>query len=253
MLCKTQKNPQTNRCVLKTGKIGSRIIGRPKLCDTVLNTETKRCILRENRVSETRSRKKVKMKISKQKVDCLYVPRRYAELAEKCACNDRWMKKTKIGSGAFGKVYQACRFQGQNLVVKVQQNDQFAKAEFKAYKALQNKHILPKLLAVWVCKGKMYMVLEQLYDCVQPVGILMKRLDTKVQKLFELGWLHCDLHWGNVMCKKNNRVVLIDFGLSVQKGKGPYENQPNYTFGELRKLQTEQFDELKLERLSKSS
>lgn len=241
MSCKTQNNPQTNRCVLKTGKIGSRILGRPKLCDTVFNSATNRCILRQNSVKG----KKVKINASRHKTDCLYVPRQYQELVDKCACNEKWMKRVKIGSGAFGKVYQACRFRGENLVVKVQQNDRFAKAEFQAYTALQNKRILPNLFAAWLCQGKMYMLLEQLYDCEQPATQLVKRVERKMEKLLQLGWLHGDLHKGNVMCRKNNQLVLIDFGLSVQKRKAPYANHPRKTtFRQLQKNQADQLNDM---------
>lgn len=268
MRCETQINPKTNRCVLKNGKVGSRIIGRPKLCDTVLNKDTNRCISRQNHKSrktksrKTKSRRKATVKSRQKKksrkaadnaaINCIHVPKKYEELAEKCACNEKWIRKGTIGSGAFGKVYKACRFRNCDYVVKVQKNDRFAKAEFNAYLKLQNTRILPKLLAAWTCKRKMYLVIERLYECTKPKARMIKQLTEKADKLLELGWLHCDLHWGNVMCTKNNRLVLIDFGLSVQKGKAPYDNQRGKTFKELKARQDRQLIDLEYDSLTSS-
>ena len=256
MRCQTQINPETNRCVAKDGLIGSHIIGRPKLCDTVFNNKTSRCVLKSNMLRKSRvktvRKKKVQLNVAKHNIDCLYVPETFTELANKCACNEKWIRRTKLGSGGFGKVYRACRYKNCEYVVKVQTNDKYARVELEAYIALQKTRLVPKLLAAWSCRSKMYLVLERLYDCKKPKIRLMKPLRDKVEKLREFGWLHCDLHWGNVMCNKSNRLVLIDFGMAVQKGKAPYKNHPRKTYTDLKRQQEEQLLFMKYESTSSS-
>ena len=41
----------------------------------------------------------------------------------------------------------------------------------------------------------------------------------------EKGWLHVDTHPGNVMCK-NGKMIMIDFGWAVKKGKKNYPDHP---------------------------
>lgn len=275
MSCKTQRNPVTNRCVLSDGAIGKSIIGRPRRCDTVLNTKTNRCVLRKNveqkkkstksrkkksvkskkrnsgkksgkadKKSGEKSKKRVRMNVTKNAIDCLHVPKTFEDLANRCVCNDTWLRRTKIGSGAFGKVYRACKYKDCNYVVKVQKNDVYANAELGAYLSLQKSRLLPKLYAAWTCKGKMYLVLERLFDCTLPKTQLIRRLSEKLNKLLQLGWLHCDIHPGNVMCTQRNRLVLIDFGLSVQKGHHPFKNQKGKTFERLKARQEKQLQSL---------
>ena len=283
--CKTQRNPSSKRCVLSDGFIGKHIVGRPILCDTVRNPKTNRCILRTNaspsilRKGSTRKAKskrnsktkrktkskakskpkskpkgksirKVRMHVTKNDIECLHVPKAFEELAEKCACNDVWLKKTKLGSGAFGKVYRACKYKDCNYVVKVQKNDAFAQSELNAYMALQKSRVIPKLFAAWTCKGKMYLVLERLYECKKPRIQVLRQISQRVAKLLELGWLHCDLHWGNIMCTDKDRLVLIDFGLSVRKGDAPYLNHKGYSFSRLKARQHRQLEYLKSESMS---
>jgi len=190
------------------------------------------------------------MNVTKNDLECLHVPKAFEDLAEKCACNDVWLKKTKLGSGAYGKVYRACKYKDCNFVVKVQKNDAFAKSEIQAYMALQKSRLVPKLFAAWTCKGKMYLVLERLYECKKPRIQLFRQISQRAAKLLELGWLHCDFHWGNIMCTDKNRLVIIDFGLSVQKGKAPYLNHKGGSFSVLKAVQDRQLEDLKYESMS---
>lgn len=166
----------------------------------------------------------------------IYLPKNFEHLADECACNKVWLQKSNIGSGAFGKVYKVCRSGNTDYVVKVQSNDNFAKAEVNAYLALSKTKITPKLHAAWICNKKMYIVLEKIEECLPPIRdtMLVKRL---TNKLAELGWLHCDLHPGNVMCTHTGTEVLINFGLAIQRGKAPYANHRGKTYLQLKKQQ----------------
>lgn len=56
-----------------------------------------------------------------------------------------------------------------------------------------------------------------------------KNVYTKITKVLEKfkskGWLHVDMHIGNVMCK-NGKFILVDFGWAVKKGQKTYPNHP---------------------------
>lgn len=161
-----------------------------------------------------------------------------------CACNQRWLKMTKLGSGMYGQVHRACRLESSGrYVVKVQPDNSNSRAEVQAYLALAKLRITPKMYAAWSCRGKLYIVLERLFVCTRSPQQTLKRVEVLLDRMEEHGWLHGDVHSGNVMCTRSNRVVLLDFGLSVQRGKAPYENQPGRTYAQVKRDQQLQLRE----------
>lgn len=151
-----------------------------------------------------------------------------------------------IGSGANGSVYRACRINDKSeecqYVVKVQPHNYQAKQEVKAYTALAGKRIAPKLHAAWVCKGKLYLVLDMVDICT----LSKKKVDTALKRLYRLGWLHVDTHEGNVMCDARGNTVLIDFGWAVHKDDmSAIENHPTRagTFERLKAIQARNVQE----------
>lgn len=246
--CETRRNPWSNRCVLMNGSIGKHIIGRPVRCDTVINTNTSRCVLRKNFKKQTPKKskkttekkksmkKKVLRKETQNKINAICLPKKFENLAQRCACNKKWIYRVSknLGSGAHGKVYGACRSGDCEYAVKVQKYDKYAKAEIQAYLSLVGTHLTPKLYAAWICKGKAYIVLEKLVKCSK---ISLARLQTLLKKLEDQGWLHVDVHSGNIMCTTKRRMVLIDFGWAVKKGEFPFANHPNRTYEILKRIQ----------------
>ena len=246
-LCKTQVNNSTGRCVNVNGNIGKHIVGRPKWCDTVQNTSTKRCILRRRctpHPTKYKSKKTPKSNmIKKNKIIPLCLPKKFEDLAEKCACNKTWVKHTKLGSGAYGIVHRACKSGMCDYAIKKQKYDAQGKAEVQAYLSINKLKIAPKLFAAWVCRGKLYIVIEKLVKCKQNPEQLKPRVRKLLDILERHGWLHVDLHQGNVMCTEKGRTVLIDFGWAVEKGKAPYANHKGKTYATLKQIQKENFDE----------
>lgn len=152
----------------------------------------------------------------------------------------------RLGSGVNGAVYLACREKRSedcDYVVKVQPHNQQAKAELEAYLSLEKERLTPKLHAAWLCNGKMYLVLDRVFECSD---LTRSQVKHKLDKLHRLGWLHVDVHKGNVMCDKKGRVVLIDFGWAVHKDDQPYRRHPTgrKTFEELKRVQLANLDAL---------
>jgi len=137
-------NPGTGRYVLKSGKIGNEILNS-KCADQgkELNPVTYRC----NKIKESPTKAggkkspcptgKVRDKDTKRcrspkkrgpsespKKRCDDIPTKaptgFSNIPENCLLNDKWVKKKKIGQGADGKVYQTCRYNNCEYVLKVQ-------------------------------------------------------------------------------------------------------------------------------------
>lgn len=270
-LCKTRENPSTGRCVNFDGKIGKHIVGRPKLCDTVENTSTKRCVLKRRctphaklttindrrriakkthggrkaknptnertKIAKTSRARTKKSESAKPKILPLCLPKKFEDLAVKCACNKTWVTYSKLGSGMYGTVYRACKSGVCEYAIKKQKYNAEAKAEIQAYLSLDKLNVAPKLFAAWVCKGELYIVLEKMVKCKHQPGQLKLRVRKLLDKLEKHGWLHVDIHRGNVMCTKKGRTVLVDFGWAVEKGKTSYANHEGKTYAMLKEIQ----------------
>ena len=167
------------------------------------------------------------------------MPRRLRELANKCICNKHILVGTKIGAGGFGSVYNVVGH--TKYVVKIQKNDAYAKAEIDAYMRLASLKVTPKMYAAWTCRGKAYILLEKMYGCKRDP---LPRVRLLLAEMLKQGWIHADVHYGNIMCTKKGRVVLIDFGYAVRKGEYPYENRPRLTFGYLKAKQASQLRDM---------
>ena len=255
--CTMRKNPATGRCVLRSGKIGSRLRGRAIVCRSICNRETGRCrqltphpAQRQQRqhskpTSKAKSRRN---RPTKAKVvsllDCMPQKlEKFVNVVHNCECHKKWKRKLRMGSGANGAAYHACNLRNTDdcdYVLKVQPFNLLAKAELDAYIRLKSTKLTPTLHAAWLCNKKMYLVLDRLLPC--PTRPTRKAVLTILQSLEKKGWVHVDTHPGNVMCTAAGKVVLIDFGWAVHASDAPYPNHPacdvrNKSFAWLREIQ----------------
>lgn len=175
-------------------------------------------------------------------IDAICLPEKFEDLARTCRCNRRYSKKKKLGQGKFGKVYQTCKVKGVVYAMKVQPFDEYAEVELRAYLDLKRTNVTPTLYAAWVCRNKLYLVMEKLFDCKRSHTDLVKRTQNRLDRMLERGWLHCDVHLGNIMCTATGRLVLIDFGLAAKK-RMSFDNH-SATFAQLKKRQQKQMKDL---------
>ena len=147
-------------------------------------------------------------------------------LVEECECQKRWTKLAQMGSGANGSAYLACKVPNSKdceYVIKEQQDNDTARREFDAYMRLKRHPSVPKLHAAWLCNGKMYLVIDKLKQC--PKKRVKDKLEGVLDRLRRSGWLHVDVHEGNIMCNKQG-LKMIDLGWAVNKNDAPYRNHP---------------------------
>ena len=234
--CRSRRNPETDRCVDMDGRIGRHIIGRPIRCDTIRNTKG-RCVMRNSsrkrnyskaqKISKKRKKRKTPRKSIKE-LTC--IPRKFEGLVHNCECISRWKRLTNIGSGAYGTAYHACTIGNSKdceYVVKVQPYNATAKRELDAYMRLKKKtDIVPKLHAAWLCGKKLYLVIDQMFECRVNKQAFARQVRDVLQRFLALGWCHVDVHSGNIMCNKNGDVCLIDLGWAVHKSDEPYKAHP---------------------------
>jgi hypothetical protein len=257
--CESVWNKQTGRCVLRNGSVGKHLKGRLKQCSAKRDQKTGRCKLsgksrqqasgkgrkrssrrsrkRPNKASEKRGTRRMKRAVKTRPLTC--IPTKFEGIVHECECQKRWRQLTKLGSGKYGAAYHACSVENSkdcDYVVKVQPNNNIAKREFDAYMRLNGKtRVVPKLHAAWVCGGKMYLVLDRMKPC----KVTKAAVKLALASLLRLGWLHVDVHSGNVMCNKRGKVCLIDLGWAVHEDDEPFNGHPTgaKTFDRLRAIQ----------------
>lgn len=176
-------------------------------------------------------------------VERICVPKDMEELVSRCACSDVWEKDRKLGKGGFGTVFKVCLGNNCDYAMKVQPYDKYGKAELEAYLGLKSLNVTPKMYAAWICRKHIYIVVERLWKC-SPNARILNRLNRLLDKMKDKGWLHGDVHHGNIMCNARNRLCLVDFGLSVKKGKASYSTHHGKSYKQIKKKQETQLKEL---------
>lgn len=169
------------------------------------------------------------------------IPPIFKGIAEDCTQDEEWHRDVKLGTGAFGTTYVACRAGNCDYAMKIQRNGVEFDAEVRALSELQSTGLVPKLYAAWTCRrAAAYIVMEKLAPCgfkwnyagalfhwgndgSAISGVPMeafRQIEAGLAKAKAAGWLHLDLHDGNIMCGPDNKILFIDWGLG-QKEDGP--------------------------------
>ena len=165
------------------------------------------------------------------------LPTSYHSIIEDCFFNSEWKDDpTKIsycterkawgafaGKGSYGCTYFKCRGSECNYIMKEQEIGLPFQIEFESMVALQGVRYIPKVWAVWACRGKGYILMEQLEPLHMKTKGDLKRLYPEIAKISEdlmrNGWFHLDTHRGNIMRRKTTgELIIIDFGFAIRLG-----------------------------------
>ena len=81
--------------------------------------------------------------------------------------------------------------------------------------------------------------------CYKEIHVSLKALKDVLNRFLRLGWLHVDVHPGNVMCNKKGNICLIDLCWAVHKDDQPYKGHPTgeRSFKVLKEIQDENVED----------
>lgn len=240
-------NPETGRYVLKTGAIGRRLLAARCTADTILNPATGRCVnkngaigkkLRSKSPKKSQKKRSVKKSCGKGKFRnsktgrCKKIPSPVNEMSPRkskgvkmsgapahiskilsaCQLIKVWKKHKKLGKGADGITYQVCRGKECDYVMKIQKDDYEFRNEVKIMRKLKGFKHAPVMTATWICKGKGYILMENLTKLKGTKTEIYNKVKDALRLLNARNIAFPDCHKGNVMMRSDGTVVLIDFG-----------------------------------------
>ena len=228
----TVENPVTGRQVKKDSRIGKIIIAHRKNVKCVEK-------IPKGYVCNPVTRKPVKSSGPTGKLiqrlgehdKVLYIPTKSKKRKD---CLNGYRRAKKMGSGAFGSVYEACKKKNCKYVLKVQEKSHrehsWLRPSKEANKSVKagKLGIGPKIYDYWKCGGDFYMVMEKLdttiWDLIhttsscQVIKDTWKSIVKVLRKMKKHGMVHGDLHTGNVMVK-GKRAYVIDWGRDCAKAR----------------------------------
>jgi predicted Ser/Thr protein kinase len=159
-----------------------------------------------------------------------------------------------VGQGAYGKVYKIktpCCLNNipknvKTIAVKIETinneyfNIDYLKKGIKASNKAIKLGIAPKLYDIFILLSDDNIKIIKVYEYIEGTTIdkktwkssieknqFLKDLENIVRKMNKAGILHRDLHKGNVMITKKNKIYIIDFDLSRLVENSEY-NQVKY-------------------------
>jgi len=224
-------NPKTGRCKKKPTQKLPRKQKIAKLCSSKqeINPKTGRCRsqckIGQERNSDTGRCRKITI-VPTGKVG---VPQHLIQKSEDCVQLNNWqiVKTTKVGQGAVGSVYVACRENSCDYVAKMQREtkDLQYQRELDILDKLQGVSFIPKVYASFICNNIGYIMMEKLIPLThESYKKSAKELTNDVANKLEILYdkykvVFVDIHEGNVMLRQNDEIVLIDFGWAVSFNK----------------------------------
>jgi hypothetical protein len=174
------------------------------------------------------------------------IPVKFNPIVDDCMINESWNRGKLLGKGQYGSTYIACHIDKPkkcDFVLKVQKDSKEFHAEVHALVELKNTGVVVKIYAAWTCKGEGFIIMEKVFPCKSVNdSSKYKKIKSALKIILNNGWLHLDVHIGNIMCKKDGSIVLIDFGYAVKKGK---DNYPDHNFSKQLKYKMT-FDQLEI-------
>jgi hypothetical protein len=224
------RSPVTNRCRKDVIEKKRRSIGKkdyPVVSTRSQKTNRNRTDVVERQVVEKRVIKPY---------GSVGIPKAFADIAVDCSKKDssKWVydeERDYIARGVAGSAYYACLGKDDcKYVVKKQAMEPYEailrrqteyeeensyKHEMEALIDLQGWKHAPKIYAAWTCGTDAYVVMERLNTCdveLMDNERFYKKMVVILEELKSRNWLHTDPHRGNIRCRDNGDIVLIDYG-----------------------------------------
>ena len=130
--------------------------------------------------------------------------------------NEKYIIIEKLSQGGYDEIYLVKSIKNnKNYVLKVQlnHNKEYIMNELNALKELKDSNIIIKLHNAWNKDGFNFMIFEDLSPCQHNYKQMVKMVTKLIKQMHKKGWIHGDIHSGNVMCNSNNgKPVLINLG-----------------------------------------
>jgi len=150
------------------------------------------------------------------------------------------VNRVLLGEGSDGFVVRLCKGKDSDCdyAMKVQRLTSQYKMEVEALRDLQSTDSVPKIYDSWKSNKLGYIIMEYIPECdntdiiyskdVKKMGIRYDKVYELLEKLEKKGWLQLDIHLENIRCRDGdmNKLVLIDLGWVVKKGKDKYPEHP---------------------------
>lgn len=131
----------------------------------------------------------------------------------------RWVLGKNLGKGGFGSVYECFDIHDYSKELAIKLEHQTSKGlfcEIQFYNHIEMKYsslkIIPKKYAHGIYHGIRYIVIEKLYKFkfnINRISEIIKGLEI----FSKLNRTHGDIKFSNIMQRKNQELVFIDFGL----------------------------------------
>ena len=146
-----------------------------------------------------------------------------------------WIVGDELGKGEQGKTYVACYHNNCKYVFKIFEVKKLTDyndfiSEVEALTELNKKvpDIVPKLYGSWTCGMYCVIAMEMMINDKDRINNLtFDQVRLLLDKLAKVGWLHIDIHKGNIMFRENGDPVLIDFGYAQKLNKSTLNNPIN--------------------------
>ena len=149
--------------------------------------------------------------------------------------------KVLLGEGSDGFVVRLCKGNDSDCdyAMKVQRLSSQYEMEDEALRDLQSTNSVPKFYDSWKSNNRGYIIMEYIPACDtlddrdlvsegREGALRYDKAYELLKKLENKGWLQVDMHLQNIRCRDGdmNKLVLIDLGWIVKKGKDKYPEHP---------------------------
>jgi serine/threonine protein kinase len=160
-----------------------------------------------------------------------YLPVKYSDVE---SCMNNWEKKSQLGKGCFGSVFEACKDKTCGYIMKISNiADQYRFDTFQREQYFLNKlnssEISPKIYDSWICNENGYIVLEKWDGDLENLNLfyvkdgklcvykwVWDQMITCILEMSKRKIIHGDIKPSNFLAiKKDRRVCISDFGTSI--------------------------------------